>query len=169
MTVLGIDHAGITVASIEAALGFYRDLLGLRVTGEGEDEGAELDAITGLSGVRIRYAELELGDGQLLEVIEYVPPARADAARSTSVRAGASHLALRVDDVDALCERLAAAGVAVAGAADDDHRARAPGTACAASTSRIPTAAASSSSSARNSPIRAVDGRSASGARVEAS
>ena len=37
MTVLGIDHAGITVASIEAALGFYRDLLGLPVTGEGED------------------------------------------------------------------------------------------------------------------------------------
>ena len=38
MTVRGIDHAGITVASVEAALGFYCDLLGLRVTDQGEDE-----------------------------------------------------------------------------------------------------------------------------------
>jgi len=33
MTVRGIDHAGITVASVAAALGFYRDLLGLAVSG----------------------------------------------------------------------------------------------------------------------------------------
>ena len=37
MTVRGIDHVGIAVASLEAALGFYRDLLGLRVTDEGQD------------------------------------------------------------------------------------------------------------------------------------
>jgi catechol 2,3-dioxygenase-like lactoylglutathione lyase family enzyme len=45
VSVLGIDHAGITVASIKAALVFYRDLLGLTVTDEGEDAGPELDAI----------------------------------------------------------------------------------------------------------------------------
>jgi catechol 2,3-dioxygenase-like lactoylglutathione lyase family enzyme len=114
MTVLGIDHAGITVASIEAALGFYRDLLGLPVTGEGEDSGAELEAITGVSGVRIRYAELALGDGRLLEVIELVPP-RESGRPQPSVRAGSSHLALLVDDVDALCARLASAGATVRG------------------------------------------------------
>jgi catechol 2,3-dioxygenase-like lactoylglutathione lyase family enzyme len=86
VTVLGIDHVGITVESIEATLVFYRDLLGLSLTDEGEDSGPELDAITGLTGVRIRYAD-----------------------------PGASHLALRVDDVDALCERLATAGVKLLG------------------------------------------------------
>ncbi|MDX6598192.1 MAG: glyoxylase family protein [Gaiellales bacterium] len=114
MTVRGIDHAGITVASVAAALGFYRDLLGLRVTGEGEDEGPELDAIVGLSCVRIRYAELDLGAGQLLEVIEYVTP-EGTPLEQRPCDAGASHLALRVEDVDALWERLTAAGVPVAG------------------------------------------------------
>jgi catechol 2,3-dioxygenase-like lactoylglutathione lyase family enzyme len=114
MTVRGIDHAGITVASVATALGFYRDLLGLRVTDEGEDGGPELDAITGMSGLRIRYAELDLGGGQLLEVIEYVS-SEGTPLEQRPCDAGASHLALRVDDVDALCERLAAAGVTVSG------------------------------------------------------
>ena len=114
MTVSGIDHVGVTVASIKAALVFYRDLLGLRVTDEGEDSGPELDAITGMSGVRIRYAELDLGGGQLLEVIEYVS-AEGTPLEQRLCDAGASHLALRVDDVDAVCTRLLAAGVTVPG------------------------------------------------------
>jgi methylmalonyl-CoA/ethylmalonyl-CoA epimerase len=114
MTVRGIDHAGIAVASLEAALHFYGDLLGLRVTDQGDDGGAELDAITGLGGVRMRYAELDLGADRLLEVIEYLAP-EGIALAQRPCDPGASHLALRVDDVDALCERLAAAGVAIAG------------------------------------------------------
>jgi catechol 2,3-dioxygenase-like lactoylglutathione lyase family enzyme len=112
--VRGIDHSGITVASVAVALGFYRDLLGLRVTDEGEDEGPELDAIVGLSGVRMRYAELDLGGGQLLEVIEYVTP-EGTPLEQRPCDPGASHLALRVEDVDALWERLKAAGVPVSG------------------------------------------------------
>jgi catechol 2,3-dioxygenase-like lactoylglutathione lyase family enzyme len=114
VTVRGIDHAGITVASVAAALGFYRDLLGLRVTDEGEDEGPEQDAITGQSGVRMRYAELDLGGGRLLEVIEYLAPTGTPLAQRPC-DPGASHLALRVDDVDAVYERLVAAGVTVPG------------------------------------------------------
>jgi catechol 2,3-dioxygenase-like lactoylglutathione lyase family enzyme len=114
MSVRGIDHAGITVASLRAALHFYRDLLGLLVTDEGEDAGPELDAITGQSGVRMRFAELDLGSGQLLEMIEYTPPEGGRLLQGPR-DSGASHLALRVDDVDALCARLVAAGVTVPG------------------------------------------------------
>jgi glyoxylase I family protein len=114
MTVTGIDHAGITVASLKTALRFYRDLLGLRVTDEGEDSGPELDAITGMSGVRIRYAELDLGAGQLLEMIEFRPQEGGRLMQDPR-DSGASHLALRVHDVDALYERLVAAGVKVPG------------------------------------------------------
>jgi lactoylglutathione lyase len=114
MSVRGIDHAGISVESLEATLHFYRDLLGLRVTDEGEDAGPELDAITGLSGVRMRYAELDLGAGQLLEVIEYRAP-QGTRLEQGQPDPGASHLALRVDDVDALYERLVAAGVTALG------------------------------------------------------
>jgi glyoxylase I family protein len=114
MSVRGIDHAGMTVASLKAALHFYRDLLGLRVTDEGEDSGPELDAITGLSGVRIRFAELDLGAGQLLELVQFNPPEGGRLAQGPR-DSGASHLALRVDDVDALCAQLVAAGVTVPG------------------------------------------------------
>ena len=114
MTVTGLHHASITVADLDRSLHFYRDLLGVRVTDEGEDSGPELDAITGLSGVRIRYAELDLGGGRLLEVIEHVPP-RGGRLAQHQVDAGASHLALRVDDVDATSARLAAAGVTISG------------------------------------------------------
>jgi glyoxylase I family protein len=114
VTVLGIDHAGMTVGSLRAALHFYRDLLGLTVTDQGEDSGPELDAITGLSGVRIRYAELDLGGGRLLELIEFQPPSGIRLSQSPR-DSGASHLALRVDDVDGLCARLAEAGVNVPG------------------------------------------------------
>jgi glyoxylase I family protein len=114
VTVLGIDHSGITVGSVAAALGFYRDQLGLRVTNVGEDSGPELDAITGLTGVHVRFAELDLGGGRLLEVIEFVRP-RGSGLAQLPGEPGASHLALRVDDVDALCARLAAAGATVRG------------------------------------------------------
>jgi glyoxylase I family protein len=114
MTVCGIDHVGLTVGSLKAALHFYRDLLGLTVTDEGEDSGPELDAITGLTGVRIGYAELELGEGRLLELIEFHPPREMRLGQSPR-NPGASHLALRVDDVDALCDRLVAAGMKVPG------------------------------------------------------
>src|SRR4029077_3098326 len=99
VTVRGIDHVGITVASLEAALVFYRDLLGLRVTDEGEDGGPELDAITGLRGIRVRYAELDLGAGRLLEIVETIAPTGTRLAQRP-YDPGASHLALRVDDVD---------------------------------------------------------------------
>jgi glyoxylase I family protein len=114
VTVLGIDHAGITVGSIETALVFYRDVLGLSVTDEGEDSGPELDAISGLTGVRMRYAELDLGGGRLLEVMQFVP-SEGRALVQSPIDPGASHLALRVDDVDALCARLVAAGATVRG------------------------------------------------------
>ncbi len=142
MTVRGIDHAGIAVSSLEAALHFYVDLLGLRVTDQGEDGGPELDAITGLSGVRIRYAELDLGAGQLLEVIEAIAPTGTQLTQRP-LDPGAAHLALRVDDVDAVCARLAGAGAMVPG-----RPPRSPppgrGTARAACTWKTPTAAPSS-------------------------
>jgi catechol 2,3-dioxygenase-like lactoylglutathione lyase family enzyme len=114
MTVRGIDHAGITVERLSAALHFYRDLLDLRVLDEGEDAGPELDAISGLSGMRIRYAELDLGGGQLLELLEFRPPEGRRLVQGPR-NPGASHLALRVDDVDGIYRRLAAAGVELPG------------------------------------------------------
>ena len=108
----------------------------------------------------MRYAELDLGGGQLLEVIEYLTPQGTPLAQRPC-DPGASHLALRVDDVDALCARLARRRRHGRGHGRRRSPRRAPGTARAASTSRIRTAAASSSSSAREQRHRCAFARAA--------
>lgn len=39
---LGIDHTAIVVSKADASLRFYRDLLGLKVVGESENYGVEM-------------------------------------------------------------------------------------------------------------------------------
>src|SRR5690606_3087111 len=51
---LGIDHTAIAVADTETSLAFYRDLLGLRITGGSENFGAEQERLTGVFAARVR-------------------------------------------------------------------------------------------------------------------
>ena len=46
--VIGFWHAGVTVSDMDAALRFYRDLLGLEVESRRELEGAYAGSIVGL-------------------------------------------------------------------------------------------------------------------------
>lgn len=108
----GFHHASRTVRSIERSLGFYRDLLGLEVVLDEELEGEGLDRVVGLTGARLRVVELDVGDGRLLELVEYHdPPAREPAPGASPADIGAHHVALLVDDIEAVHRRLTAAGV----------------------------------------------------------
>jgi glyoxylase I family protein len=102
-------HVGLQVEDIDRSLAFYRDLLGLRVTDEGEGGGPDTDELTGVQGLRFRFAELDLGAGQLLELIEPLGSAALaprDAARPSS----RAHVGVLVDDIDETYRRLQAAG-----------------------------------------------------------
>ncbi len=114
MTILGLDHVSVTTGDIARSLGFYRDLLGIRVSGVAELSGPEVEAITGVRGARMLTADLDLGRGQLLELIEYVDGI-AGAALPLD-HAGSGHIGLTVQDVDALHDHLVDAGVEVASA-----------------------------------------------------
>jgi lactoylglutathione lyase len=110
--ILGLHHASRTVESIERSLGFYRDLLGLRVVLDEELEGEALDRVVGLKRARVRVVELELGEGHLLELVEYRhPPGRQLSPDASPADVGAHHVALLVDDLAAAHERLEGAGV----------------------------------------------------------
>lgn len=111
MRVRGVDHVGLTVADLERSLDFYCGLLGLRLLDRGDDDDPVLSRITGLDGVRARCADVDLG-GRVLELIEYVEP-RGRRLRQRPCDPGATHLALEVEDADALWQRLADAGVPV--------------------------------------------------------
>ena len=111
MRILGLDHVSVTTGDIAHSLVFYRDLLELPVRSVGELSGEEVERITGVPGARLLSADLDLGQGQVLELLEYVG-AGAGAALDLE-RPGAGHIGLTVDDVDALHSKLVDAGWAV--------------------------------------------------------
>ncbi|MFN8234087.1 MAG: hypothetical protein U0V56_11690 [Actinomycetota bacterium] len=63
---------------------FYGEVLGLPLRGRGRADGPELSTLIGLDGVVLEWAELRLGDGQVLELLRYVAP---EGRRSSSGRA----------------------------------------------------------------------------------
>ena len=105
---VGVDHVSITCADLDASLDFYIGLLGIEQRERGEAEGAEF-AMTGIANPRVRWADLILGDGRVLELIEFVdPPGEAHRPRPNDP--GATHISLRVADASAVYERLREAG-----------------------------------------------------------
>ncbi len=108
MKILGLDHVSVTTSDIARSLAFYRDLLDLPVRSVGELSGEEVERITGVPGARLLSADLDLGRGQVLELLEYVGAAEGVALGPE--RPGAGHIGLMVNDVDALHSKLVDAG-----------------------------------------------------------
>jgi diaminopimelate decarboxylase len=101
----GIDHVSVTCASIDRSLTFYRDGLGLTLLERGEETGERIGRVLGLTGARLRFADLALGDGRLVELLEYEAPVGRPLHPHPN-DAGAAHVALVVDDIAATLRRL---------------------------------------------------------------
>ena len=71
---LGIDHTAIVSRDTARSLGFYRDVLGLTVTSESLNEGAEQEALSGVPGARVRITSLHGEGGIGIELLDYVAP-----------------------------------------------------------------------------------------------
>ena len=108
-----IDHIGIAVEDLEAALAPYVDGLGLVV-----------DHMEEVPTERVRVAMLPIGDTKL-ELLEPKDPESAIAKFIERRGPGIHHIALAVEDVTASIESLKAAGVRLI---DDKPRPGAGGT-----------------------------------------
>lgn len=102
-----IHHVGIAVAQLERSLAFYCDLLGMSVIGRSDDE--EVGAIVGMKTARVRIADLDLGNGQILELLEY-GSGNGDVCLGGPGTVGSCHLSLQVDSVRSALSRLEMAG-----------------------------------------------------------
>jgi catechol 2,3-dioxygenase-like lactoylglutathione lyase family enzyme len=93
------DHVAVTVSNLAASLAFYQDVLGLPLLGElhFQDE----------RGFRIAY--LQVGNS-VLELFAFDVPTLPRAANPHVTVLGLKHLALLVDDVDAVAAQLTARG-----------------------------------------------------------
>ncbi len=96
--ILQVEHVGIRVRDLDAAVAFYRDLLGL----------PEFDRVVTATGVTLVLLEMgRAGHVELVHRPDFAPREEAGA------RAGIHHLALRVPDLDAWVAYLQEKGVAI--------------------------------------------------------
>ncbi|MCC6320264.1 MAG: VOC family protein [Phycisphaerales bacterium] len=74
---LGIDHTAIACTDTDATIAFYRDTIGLRVAGQGENFGPEQEHLNNVFGARVRITTLRSpppGGGPGVELLEYLAP-----------------------------------------------------------------------------------------------
>ena len=112
MAIKRMDHVGIVVEDLAAATEFFV-ALGLEPTGEGTVEGALVDRIIGLEGVKSDIAFLRTPDGHgQLELSKFHTPPSPGGERNATVNTpGIRHLSFAVDDIDATVAGLRARGV----------------------------------------------------------
>jgi catechol 2,3-dioxygenase-like lactoylglutathione lyase family enzyme len=107
--VTGFNHTAFTVGDLNAVLPFFVDGLGFKLISRGPRNSTLLSAMTGIPGVELEIAYVE-GPGHWVELIQYkAPPGRA-TVRPRLYDAGAAHLALDVDNIDAAVETAARYG-----------------------------------------------------------
>ena len=109
----GVHHIGISVPDIGKAREFYIGLLGAveEVAPMAWRDNEFIDAVVGLKRSAARQFICRLGNTHL-EVFEYENPRSAPQDPDRGVHNfGYTHFALQVDDIAAIQERLAAAGV----------------------------------------------------------
>jgi glyoxylase I family protein len=104
-----LHHVGLAVSDLERSITFYCVILGCTVRERSENSGIEIEKLTGVAGAHVMTADLELDDGSILELLQYLTP-RGDRLAQERFQPGHTHIGFTVDDVDSAYERLAARG-----------------------------------------------------------
>jgi len=105
---LGIDHTAIGISNTEASLKFYRDLLGLRKSGESENFGTEQEHLNQVFGAHLLITGMRPASGPGIEFLEYLTP-RDGRSRPADVHANDIvhwQTMIATDDVDLLARKL---------------------------------------------------------------
>jgi catechol 2,3-dioxygenase-like lactoylglutathione lyase family enzyme len=120
MTIRRMEHVGIVVDDLAAAIEFFVEL-GLELEGEGSVEGAWVDRVIGLDGVRAKIAMLRTPDGDgRVELSEFdSPPSQDGDSDAPSNARGIRHLSFAVDDIDTLLAGLRGRGVELVGTVEN--------------------------------------------------
>jgi len=106
-----VRHTGIVVTDLEAALRFYRDLLGFRETKRLEESGAYIDNMLALDGAQVTTVKLTAPDGNLVELLHFRSHPRPRPPPPEACRIGITHIAFTVEDLEHMHSALTAAGV----------------------------------------------------------
>ena len=116
VTVHRMDHVGVVVEDLPAAIAFFLEL-GLELEGEATVEGEWVDQLVGLDGVRADLAVVRTPDGHgRVELSTFHNPvATSTAPRAPMNTPGIPRLTFLVDAVDEVLDRLRAHGAELVG------------------------------------------------------
>jgi len=109
--IVAADHTGITVSNLERSLSFWHDVLGFEYSHTTHQKGKMAEEITGVADAEINLAVVKAPGGHKIELLEYLAP--ADRKKRTGLRpcdVGHVHVALTVDDLEAVLNTIAASG-----------------------------------------------------------
>lgn len=114
--VLAADHTGITVSNLERSLEFWQNVLGFEFSHRAHQQGEMAEQITGVKGAELKLAVVKAPGGHKIELVEYLAP--SDRKQHVDLRpcdVGFVHVALTVDDLDAVVQKIASSGWKAAG------------------------------------------------------
>ena len=105
-----IRHMGIVVSDMDKSIHFYTDLIGLQKVPIREETGPFIDSLLNMQNVKIQTTKL-VGENctTSLELVCFENPASTNSTPLNAI--GPTHLALNVNNLDALYTRLTKAGV----------------------------------------------------------
>jgi glyoxylase I family protein len=112
--IIAADHTGITVSNLERSLAFWQDVLGFEFSHRAHQTGDLAREITGVAGAEISIAVLK-APGHKIELLEYHAPPDRKRADLKPCDVGSVHIALTVDNLDAVLTAIAASGWKAAG------------------------------------------------------
>jgi len=114
--IIAADHTGITVSNLERSLAFWRDVLGFEFSHRTHQTGELASEITGVRDAEISLAVLKAPGGHKIELLQYdAPPDRKQHVDLRPCDVGHVHVALAVDDLDAVLHAIVASGWAATG------------------------------------------------------
>ena len=111
---MATDHTGFTVANIERSLVFWQDVLGFKLSHRAHHTGDLASKVTGVPGAEISIAVLK-SPGHRIELLEYHAPPDRKRVDLRPCDVGSVHVALTVDNLDAVLSAIAASGWKAAG------------------------------------------------------
>src|SRR5882672_11409668 len=112
--VLEINHTGFTVSDIERSLTFWRDVLGFELSHRAHHTGELAGEVTGVPGADISIA-VPKAPGHKIELLEYHAPSDRKRAKLIPCDVGSVHVALTVDNLDAVLSAISLSGWKAAG------------------------------------------------------
>jgi glyoxylase I family protein len=115
LQIIGADPLKIRNRDAGVSLAFWRDVLGFEFSHTAHQTGDMAREITGVTGAEIKLAVVKTPGGHKIELLEYFAPPDRKHSDVRPCDVGHVHVALLVDDLDTVLERIATSGWKAAG------------------------------------------------------